>query len=492
MRSCLSVLLVILGANCFAQEPVYDDRPLSAWLDQLKGSELASRRAAAALLAQRLTAEVRDAAAPLAMALKNDDRRMRVDIAKAIKRLATPAQTAAVNRLVDDLNNKSQRNEAIRALGDLGVVARAAGSNVLAAMQAADKDKVLQVIGARTVMELDNRSARTMVPVLVNGLRDSGRDVRRHAAEGLGELGGQVAGRAAQPLVEALKDSDQEVRVSAAWALARVENREISKALACLVDIIGSAESERIRNRTIESLGDLGMAARSALEPLRNMLKHSDVASRLGAAVAMHGIDSKGTIVELIPVFVAGLKDDNANVRKITVEAVKQLGPERSTVITASVADLRTSGHNYFKNSEMVETIAQLGELTVPGFIGLVNDPKTDTRLARAVIECLGNMGRPAKNAVPALVGALQDRQRILLHRHAIAALGKIGTVALPEVKLLLKHHDVRVRVLAVHVLGAMGADAKPMLSELKTLAKDDVVVRSAAESAIRRIQSIP
>lgn len=68
----------------------------------------------------------------------------------------------------------------------------------------------------------------------------------------------------------------------------------------------------------------------------------------------------------------------------------------------------------------------------------------------------------------------------------AAAALGRIGTAAIPDLIAALQSSDAQVRLKGVEVLGRMGPDAEPALPQLIKLLDDpELAVRKAAARTI-------
>jgi HEAT repeat protein len=301
-----------------------------------------------------------------------------------------------------------------------------------------------------------------------------------------------AANKGTQPLIDALKDNDVDVRLMAAWALARVERREAGRSATALVEILRT-ETGVSRTAAIEALAELGPAARSALEMLRTRLKDSDPATRLSAAIALYAIDSKTADNEAVPALIAGLKDTNAEIRLAASEALKQIGPAAKAAVPVLLADLKMPGGSYAQYAATLDTVAKIGEPSVVALATILREAPLDPALARAVVECLGKIGPPAKAAVPVLVDILRDHRNVLLHRFVVAALGKIGPDALSTLRPLLTDSDSRVQILAIQAIGEMGSDAKAMAGELRKLKGANAASNftAAIDAALKRIDPI-
>jgi len=97
----------------------------------------------------------------------------------------------------------------------------------------------------------------------------------------------------------------------------------------------------------------------------------------------------------------------------------------------------------------------------------------------------LGRLGWLAREAMPALVGALKDDDARV--REASAhAVGQMGPEALPALAAMLTHHDKYVRRNAVWAMGKLGALARPVLPDLCRGLKDsDPRTASGAAQAL-------
>jgi len=97
----------------------------------------------------------------------------------------------------------------------------------------------------------------------------------------------------------------------------------------------------------------------------------------------------------------------------------------------------------------------------------------------------LGRLGWLAREAMPALVAALQDDDG-KVREAAAQALGNMGPEALPTLTGMLGHRDKYVRRNAVWAMGKLGPLAKPALDDLCRVLKDaDPRTASGAAQAL-------
>ncbi|HEV3386186.1 MAG TPA: HEAT repeat domain-containing protein [Gemmata sp.] len=95
-------------------------------------------------------------------------------------------------------------------------------------------------------------------------------------------------------------------------------------------------------------------------------------------------------------------------------------------------------------------------------------DPAQRLQAAKDV----GRLGWLAREALPTLVGTLQDGDAKV--REAVAhAIGQMGPEALPELSLMLNHRDKYVRRHAAWAMGRLGPLARPALTAITAALKD-------------------
>jgi len=105
-----------------------------------------------------------------------------------------------------------------------------------------------------------------------------------------------------------------------------------------------------------------------------------------------------------------------------------------------------------------------------------------------AAARALGIIGPEARSAVPALVGALRDKEAGV-RWEAAEALGRIGRDSVPALIEGLWDRDVKVRHTAVYALGVVGPEAGAAVPALIHRLKDwDAGVRASAASSLSGI----
>ncbi len=237
------LLLILLGFSCFrspresnndTEGPVYEGKPLLAWIQQME--DLApKKRSKAAWALGDLRPKSPEAVPPLIRGLTDEAAEVRVMSAQSLGWLG-PVAKDAVPALVEYLkNDKDAANRwvAIQALGNIGP------------------------------------DAREAIPILLElAITETG-VTRGNAVQALGQMGPEA--KAAVPMLSKfLQESDEGMRSIAAVALGQIgpDAREAVPALIVTVKGGGATGSSAIR-----ALGEIGPAARPAVPLLRQVMK---------------------------------------------------------------------------------------------------------------------------------------------------------------------------------------------------------------------------
>lgn len=190
---CVCLLLGPSPVRLGADDPSFEGKPLSYWVEQLHE-------------------------------IPGDPQTASLEWRKApwvLRRAGEPAIPALVSALGDD--EKTVRRRALSGLLGMGATARPAVDALLAAL--GDEDAELRQPAAIILGQI-GPGARAAVPALIGALKDADPRVRVAAASSLGEIGGLEAGPA---LDEAAKDPVPGVSFAARKALSRLRGESKPK-----------------------------------------------------------------------------------------------------------------------------------------------------------------------------------------------------------------------------------------------------------------------
>jgi HEAT repeat protein len=219
---------------------------------------------------------------------------------------------------------------------------------------------------------------------------------------------------------------------------------------------------EKARIQTIDALGHLGPAAKSAIKALAAQLADKNALVRAHAAHALELIGpADATAIEAL---IKATADADASVRRMAARALHKLHPASKEVEDALGKMLNDPDPSV--RVESLSALTDLGEAAVPTLIGALGSEKTRYWAALA----LGEIGEKAKGASEALSTALSDprpqvRREVLV---ALARIGDGGAIAVPEIVKHLADPDPAVRHAAAFTLGRMGPAAAGAIDALR------------------------
>jgi HEAT repeat protein len=416
-------------------------------------------------------------AVPLAInSLKDGDARVRAEAAQVLGILR---DNRAVDPLMNSLGDQSVevRIQATTALGylrdnralpllttllnDKDSRVSLAAAESLARMQDPKATQVLLNSLTSQDWRTRSRAAQVLARVAIEGggstafveplteaLRDKDPLVRYHAAEGLTAMGA----KAVPSLINLLWSAKDNERVRAARLLTRIGKPAVEPLIGMLLDRETSLESKiaainslgiiaderaikplavllRDQNSTIRQHAAfaLGLLGKPAADQLLEMANSSTAATREGAIEALGGMRTPAAIDKLI----ASLNDSSPQVRLAAVRALGDTGSERAV---RPLIDL-IKGENSPLKTQAAASLGRLGEVALPGLIGLLRDPQPATRSLAAT--ALGEIG--SKGSVAALI-ELVKADTSPARGDAIEALGKIGSPLALDTLLPLAH----------------------------------------------------
>ncbi len=118
--------------------------------------------------------------------------------------------------------------------------------------------------------------------------------------------------------------------------------------------------------------------------------------------------------------------------------------------------------------SACVAARADENDAAVDALIKQLKSPDSDMR--REAAKKLGEMGKDARKAGPALVAAVKNDKDLFVRRFAAQSLGDVGAdpkLAVPALSALLKDSAQELNEAAIGALGKMGKDGVPALAEV-------------------------
>ena len=226
--------------------------------------------------------------------------------------------------------------------------------------------------------------------------------------------------------------------------------------------------SASMRRQAAQTLGECGPAAREATGPLIAALDDPDFWVGEAAADAL---------------------------RKVTgtpepVRERRNRAPRAPSAVPPAVANLLRAMQDPKSRWMAVVALGEMGAIArdaVPALIEALEDGDAAVRWDAA--KALGKMGPAAASAVPALAAALHEHDDVIVRQYAVAALGKIGPPAKAAVPALigaLKEESSHIDEQASEALVSIGPAAVPALIE--AMKDADPQVRMKAANTLTRI----
>ncbi len=249
----------------------------------------------------------------------------------------------------------------------------------------------------------------------------------------LGTLLNEIVDARGEREADSAKNTVQQMGTNAIPYLLRLMRAKDSKTKELAMNLLSKQHvfnfriENAVRKHLKSALGfeSLGGVAGPAIPDLTVMLKDPETASLAG--LALIGISDAG--VEAV---LTGLASTNAVVRRECAGVLGSMGIARFTT------------PNYLAR---MGALQRRGRMAVPPLIKLLDDPDELAR-ARAAI-ALGLLGQQPEVVIPALVTNLHETNSWRIPASAAKALGRFGTnavSALPELKSVADHKDLRVR----------------------------------------------
>ncbi len=427
----------------------------------------------------------RPAIPALTGALTHDDDAVRAGAAEAlflIARAIGPDAAGAAPALIAALKDPEPkvRSHAAEALGCL----HSGGDTAARALAPLLRDKDPSVRGS-AARGLGRLRRPDVVPALAALLKDDSDGVRKGAAQGLAHAG-PVASDAVPALIAALSDQHKWVRYEAARALENI-GPDAAAAIPELARLAKSTDGYTKRY-AVRALGRMAEAHPKALAALIDVIEHADAAQRLHAATVAcrAGLAAKKAMAAIAPL----IKTARFQMLPTLLDAVGDMGPHAAPLVPALLErldDPRASFAHFF----IVPALGKIGAVhprVVPTLIELHKKRLVHGAAARA----LGQIGPPAKDAVPLLKETLRGARGDYWGgtAEALARIGPVDDALVRTITDGLTGGYYTKRVGAARAVAALGPKAKsaiPILIRIVDSA-DHGAVRGAAAQALGQI----
>jgi HEAT repeat protein/S1-C subfamily serine protease len=326
-------------------------------------------------------------------------------------------------------------------------------------------------------------SNHTAVPDLVRYLDSPKKDFRTKAITNLGKIG--AGARLAVPdLIQLLKkESEAGVRRQAVEALNKIGPPE-KKDLNLLTDGLTDTNPE-VRGYAATALGKLGRDGRIYLADLLKAKKDAESSVRQAVirSLGQVGRYDKETVMDALK---DGLKDGDKDVRVAAADSIVVLGPTAGDIPVLKECLKHQDSEVQMAGARALFNLGPEAKDAVPALLEALNRSKDD-QARGTIMTTLGQIGAASKTAIPAILESMKVKE---LRPKAMVALGKIGPEAKEAVPALVENLDDRdSRSTAINALGKIGKEAKiavPKMAQL--LSERDKDLRLTILTALKEI----
>lgn len=321
----------------------------------------------------------------------------------------------------------------------------------------------------------NNEDVQKSIPRLVKALGDKRADVRNEAAVTLTEIGPSVV----TAVGAVLTAKDPLVRLKACNVLGEIGIAAASAVPGLQLRL--SDENELVVRAAISALGDIRSEPASVVPALNSLIQKGSTPIRITAvrAIAEFGPMAEGSA----PLLLDLLSDKSIVLRSSAADALGAIGNDRSEVIEALAEALTKADGTLTVNA--ANALSRLGAKAVPALVGKLSDKSYQSLL----VEVLGEMGAEAKSAVPALIELLGSENADLRREVyiALAAIGPEAAETTPAMMTILQDaQGTDAKAGAAYVLGNLGE--QKAIPALKQILKDAILADTKDERLLRAV----
>jgi HEAT repeat protein len=343
----------------------------------------------------------KDAVPALAERLSDRRPEVRREAALALASMESAA-APATSQLVKVLNDEHAAVAATYALARIGRISGEAEKKIRSNMDSRDPLLSTVSLWAMTMTHPDDKELRVRATEqLIERLKDPNAHVRVAAARGLAAL--PPAPEITAPIWEkAMKNADETTLHHALDALARLGAPAVPRLIAGL-------KQDKLRPEIAQVLGHMGPVAAPATGALAALIDDPDEETSHAAILALAAIGPAAK--EAVPALVEALKQPDRSDRFAIIYALGTIGKAAAAAKPALLAILGDSTDEAAVVAAWslvkIDPSPAVTAKTVPVLTSALTSPLPIIR--RGAAEALGESGRAAKAAVPALERALKD-----------------------------------------------------------------------------------
>jgi HEAT repeat protein len=361
------------------------------------------------------------------------------------------------------------RYRAADTLAQLGSLAKFAVPELKEALK--DKHPMVRVKVAEALWKIDQTPAATLLPVLLQALKEKEPSARASAPPVIALLG--VKAKTAVPaLVNALGDKEYTVRVAAVTALGDLG--PVAKQSANdLLDLTKDKENFLVLDPTkpkekyflLEpfvgaALANLGPGA---LPSLTKALTDSSFDRRRLAAYALGSMGAAaGPAASELAV---AMKSDDPGTRRAAASALGKIGPPAKSTLAQLEIALTDKDPSVRIEAALATWFVSKDAKHITVLVKALGDESVGVR--DTACQAIGVMKAGAKDAVETVANLLGDKE---LRVRAIMTLGEIGKPAAkttPQLRQLLKDKDGGTQLASAFALWQITGDAKESLATM-------------------------
>jgi HEAT repeat protein len=454
VASCLCLCVLAGSSSARApgsgenDEPVYMGRTLREWTADLKDADPEVRWHAAYTLS-RLGPRIRRAFPALKEALRDSDPTVRQYAAEALG--YTGPQALPV--LLDLLDSEESRYGAITGLqhmepdalpevlrrlanGETRQRRAAAAAMRLVGQRSGEVGPALRLalndpdglvrVEAMESLRATRPNQSVALPSILKLLKDTDAEVRLRGIAMLWDAGieNETAIRAVEKL---LNDPDKRIRVSAVGRLGQLDPRQSAAMLALARDGLKDAD-EAVRERALSAIYQIvhgnDDAIRAALPDVMAFLgSHKRQPKKLIQQILWNLSSLEPEAKDIVPALVSMVRDAEPEIRDQAARILAyqfSSDPAVKSVLPHGIQ--RAPQKVRLEATAILLTLKRRPENLVPGLVDLLQETSRAASRSQAAY-VLGEMGPEAKEAMPALRSALEDKSPMVRHSALLAIL---------------------------------------------------------------------